>query len=133
MWIVTVCSKQLRQQQWGKHVHQTEAHSKKCGSCHATQSSMSERLTFRLSLLCQFVCSTQSRKKFKILDRSACIQINSYLHKQLNQLTMARNALFELFVCLFIYLIHLNVALEPVANDTQTYRWNHSFSWCQNH
>lgn len=38
-----------------------------------------------------------------------------YLHKQLNQLTTARNGLFELYVRLFVYLIRLNAALELVA------------------
>lgn len=54
-----------------------------------------------------------------------------YLHKQLNHSTTARNALFELYDCLFIYSIHSNVALEPVANGTQAYEWNNIVSWCQ--
>lgn len=63
-------------------------------SCHATQSSMSERLTFRLSLLpiFQFICNTllkiEKKNKFRRLN-SARVQF--YLHKQLSQLTTARN------------------------------------------
>lgn len=47
-----------------------------------------------------------------------------YLHKQLNQLTTARNGLSELYVRLFVYLIQLNAALELVAKCG----WNHTVS-----
>lgn len=48
-----------------------------------------------------------------------------YLHKQLNRLTTARNVLFELYV----YLHHLNAALEPVAKCLYAYVSMKSYSF----
>lgn len=68
-----------------------------------------------------------------------CMHVQMYLHKTIKPIDNGTHALFELYVCLFIYLIHLNAALELVWTKAYIFftltpnGWTYITNFARNH